>query len=229
MRTVLLVLSLSICVFLRLPLPGAVQIVNCGDNIEESKTKLMEMNRNRPMGLFLTNGRIQALPVRLLFNDSRNEAFATLVITTDRGKALFVVAGLNIRRMRTLDFTPAMKLHFLDPAAKPLSIVFAGKKYLISRQPAIPRQDDEPGDTCYDYLIETNAGGRRIRHLLPRLRLDCTLVWLGDLDGDGELDLAVDFSPGAGGGSLRALFLSSLRGPGEIVRLADTTVNWSLN
>lgn len=52
------------------------------------------------------------------------------------------------------------------------------------------------------------------------------LLWSGDLDNDGRLDLIFKFDTGEGGGSYNILFLSSFAKKNEIVGYASEATGW---
>lgn len=108
---------------------------------------------------------------------------------------------------------------FIYPAEH-LSLKFGENDYYSLR--AFGEAVDRPGDVLLkNYTIEfSHMGRRQIIAMFERLAMDGSpeLIWAGDLDRDGRLDLLLDLTDHYNV-QLYSLFLSSQAGPHEIVKL----------
>lgn len=96
----------------------------------------------------------------------------------------------------------------------------------------VPRLSKSTGANAGDEVwIELRVDGKRQRLDTYTFSQDWPraidahdyLVWAGDLDGDGKLDLLMN---GSDDGVAQSLYLSSLAGPGEIVGAAGSIAYW---
>lgn len=180
-------------------------------------------------GLVCSDGGCQLRPVTLLIESDENGRLVRIQKSRKPIKGEFTVAFLagfaqwaqpiasayTLRTRRNLDDVANGSLGVNIAAAN------GGYRFL-------PRWDGKAKPAQLTVYLETAdlrqpLGIVELARLTDGLRTRDMLVWAGDLDGDGKLDLITHL--GAGGGL--ELWLSGLAAPGELVGRAATLENWS--
>ena len=107
---------------------------------------------------------------------------------------------------------------YLNPGT-PLRFTFEGKHYeLITKEKVFTKH----GNQSYEGVILLN--GKQIVRRTNLDKVDFTLMFAGDIDGDGKLDLLFNLS-GEFGEVYVALYLSSCALPGQLVRKVAEVVD----
>ncbi len=107
---------------------------------------------------------------------------------------------------------------YLNPGT-PLRFTFEGKHYeLITKEKVFTKH----GTQSYEGIILLN--GKQIVRRTNLDKVDFTLMFAGDIDGDGKLDLVFNLS-GMFGEVYVALYLSSCALPGQLVRKVAEVVD----
>ena len=100
---------------------------------------------------------------------------------------------------------------YLEPGT-PLRFTFEGKHYELTTKEKVFTKH---GNQSYEGVILLN--GKQIVRRTNLDKVDYSLMFAGDIDGDGKLDLVIDFRSDTGEFKV-VLFLSSCALPGQPVR-----------
>ena len=107
---------------------------------------------------------------------------------------------------------------YLNPGT-PLRFTFEGKHYELTTKEKVFTKH---GNQSYEGIILLN--GKQIVRRTNLDKVDFTLMFAGDIDGDGKLDLVFNLS-GMFGEVYVALYLSSCALPGQLVRKVAEVVD----
>ena len=107
---------------------------------------------------------------------------------------------------------------YLNPGT-PLRFTFEGKHYELTTKEKVFTKH---GNQSYEGIILLN--GKQIVRRTNLDKVDFTLMFAGDIDGDGKLDLVFNLS-GVFGEVYVALYLSSCALPGQLVRKVAEVVD----
>ena len=178
------------------------------------------------LGLYLTPNGYTLIPSTITvetvydpFVDNAGEKTGKMVLVERQTRPLFLIKGLDTLKGESIQ-TLSAEQTILTPG-KSLDLGFNGKnEYHLM---AYGEGDIGPNGftSLENYSLELSQEGQSSQELLT---YDSTngavpsLLWAGDLDGDGQLDLLINATPHYTVYSAPVLFLSSMAKDGNLVQ-----------
>lgn len=177
----------------------------------------------RWLGLVQTGNRFQWRPVRLKVTAVNDPIIDDPESNSQTGKQVSVSGLSPVMLVRGLAGLPQQRLAQAAMAERPvggldaseISFEVGASRYRLSIPPIIEEYHPDRASE-----VRLSAGTRsQVLYRWPNGRPDsaANVVWAGDLDGDGKLDLLMELSDHYNVIE-STLFLSSRSGPGELVR-----------
>jgi hypothetical protein len=172
------------------------------------------------LGLFLINSEHILLPTTITVEDVRddlvngeNEMTGKNVSIIQDQAPLFLIKGLHLQAHKSVPTVFSEKKLLYDAPLTRFN--FGGRDYEISAS-FHKEEDAKKGVTL---AISSGSETQTLRFIPDATEVpeNMSLIWAGDLDMDGKLDLYLDISDHYNV-SQRALFLSSQAGKGKMVR-----------
>lgn len=199
--------------------PSTAQLLEVGEfHGDEVQAKTGE----QWLGLFFINGEHVLLPVTLTVKgvrddlvDGKDESTGKKVSINHDQEPVFLVKGVRLIPHRLLPtIFSGKKFLYNEPLVR---LTFGGRDYELN---ATAHKEEEAKKGAA--LTISSGSETQMLHFVPdamEIPENMSLMWVGDLDEDGKLDLYVDISEHYNV-SRRVLFLSSLAGKGKMLRKA---------